>query len=164
MSLFVLSNSPAKRISLKAGSWIGYEDRVRQLSLIYPYFTSPLPPTPSHSLPRLPQIFKTAKVTQIVEIPKQRRASTVATSPLVLANGDILFLHDLICKYTDDPSLSSPPSSHEHSGYHPLDEYRMVAGRMANIKVPHSLSSLSAHRPSRHRPFTTRWQRRPRSS
>jgi hypothetical protein len=28
MSLYVLSNSPAKRISLKAGTWIGYQDKV----------------------------------------------------------------------------------------------------------------------------------------
>jgi hypothetical protein len=28
MSLYVLSNSPAKRISLKAGNWIGYQDKV----------------------------------------------------------------------------------------------------------------------------------------
>jgi hypothetical protein len=35
MSLFVLSNSPAKRISLKAGCWIGYEDKV-SLPLLAP--------------------------------------------------------------------------------------------------------------------------------
>ena len=28
MSLYVLSTSPAKRISLKAGNWIGYQDKV----------------------------------------------------------------------------------------------------------------------------------------
>jgi hypothetical protein len=82
-------------------------------------------------------------VTQIIEIPKKtNRSSASSTSSLVLANGDILFQHDLICKLSDDPSTHS--SSLDHPGYHTLDEFRLVSGKVSNIKVcpttPHSLS------------------------